>query len=184
MSRRRFVGLGLRGLAALALGALGLRLFGRAGQAPRPKTVWQIDPYKCVHCGACCESCVLAPSAVKATHAFDMCGYCDLCGAYFNTAAKVLSTAAENQLCPAGAIVRNWVEDPFYEYLIDEKRCVACALCVRTCASFGNASLYLQIKHDRCLNCNECSCARSCPAGAIVRVPAERPYIAKGGRGA
>jgi hypothetical protein len=44
---------------------------------------------------------------------------------------------------------------------------------------FGNASFYLQVRHDRCLNCNDCSIARQCPANAWERVPANQPYKLK-----
>jgi electron transport complex protein RnfB len=37
----------------------------------------------------------------------------------------------------------------------------------------------LQARHDRCLNCNECAIAQSCPAGAWQRIPADQPYLVK-----
>jgi electron transport complex protein RnfB len=91
-----------------------------------------------------------------------------------------LSTGAENQLCPSGAINRTFIENPYFEYSIDQETCIGCAKCVKGCGSFGNGSLFLQIQQDICLNCNECSIARSCPSGAISRVPAKQPYIPKG----
>lgn len=145
----------------------------------RPTTVWQIDPAKCVQCGRCATECVLNPSAVKCVHAFKVCGYCKLCGGYFPMDVKDLNTGAENQLCPTRAITRRFIEEPYYEYTIDENLCIGCGQCVKGCASFGNGSLYLQIRHDTCLNCNECSIARGCPVRAISRVPAERPYLLK-----
>jgi electron transport complex protein RnfB len=42
-----------------------------------------------------------------------------------------------------------------------------------------NGSLYLQVLHDRCVNCNECAIAKVCPTQAFVRLPAERPYLLK-----
>ena len=90
-----------------------------------------------------------------------------------------LDTGAENQLCPTGAIQRTFVEDPYYEYKIDEKMCIGCAKCVEGCNRFGNGSLFLQIRHDRCVNCNECAIAAACPSGAYVRVPADTPYLLK-----
>ena len=45
------------------------------------------------------------------------------------------------------------------EYIIDEELCIGCAKCVKGCAAFGNGSLHLQVRHDRCLNCNECTIA-------------------------
>jgi len=141
--------------------------------------VWQIDPYKCTQCGQCKTNCILTPSASKCTHAFQMCGYCDLCGGFLRQGAKTISTGAENQLCPTGAIKRRFVEEPYFEYTIDEKLCDGCAKCVKGCGDFGNGSLYMQIRHEICVNCNECSIARTCPSNAIIRVPADKPYIRK-----
>jgi len=141
--------------------------------------VWQIDPMKCTQCGQCKTNCVLTLSAVKCVHAYEMCGYCDLCGGYLRQGTKIISTAAENQLCPTGAIVRKFVEEPYFEYNIDEALCDGCAKCVKGCVDFGNGSLYMQIKQDLCDNCNECAIARTCPSDAISRVPANTPYLLK-----
>ncbi len=86
---------------------------------------------------------------------------------------------AENLRCPTDALRRSFVEDPYYEYVIDEARCIGCAKCVNGCTTFGNGSLHLQIRHDRCKNCNECYIARVCPVDAFVRVPADNPYLIK-----
>jgi len=141
--------------------------------------VWQLDPKKCVQCGQCATRCVLTPSAVKCAHSHAICGYCKLCFGYFQPGVTLLTESAENQLCPTGAIRRTPVEHPYYEYLIDEDLCVGCGKCVKGCTTFGNGSLQLQARHDRCLNCNECSIARDCPADAWRRVPAGRPYLLK-----
>jgi electron transport complex protein RnfB len=141
--------------------------------------VWQIDPHKCVACGNCATYCVLETSAVKCVHAFAMCGYCDLCFGYYRPRHTARDTAAENQMCPTGAIKRSFVEDPYYEYTIDESLCVGCGKCVKGCGDQGNGSLYLQVRHDRCLNCSQCEIAAACPADAFVRVPANRPYLPK-----
>jgi electron transport complex protein RnfB len=109
-----------------------------------------------------------------------MCGYCKLCTGYFEPEPNELNTGAENQLCPTGAIKRTFVEDPYYEYSIEEKLCIGCAKCVKGCTDFGNGSLFLQVRHDRCLNCNECAIAVACPANAYQRVSADKPYIIKG----
>jgi electron transport complex protein RnfB len=141
--------------------------------------VWQIDPYKCTSCEQCRTACVMTPSAAKCTNAFPMCGYCDFCPGFLRQGAKTYNTAAENQLCPTGAIVRKFVEEPYFEYTIDEKLCDGCSKCVKACADFGNGSLYLQIMHNLCLNCNQCRIARICPSDAVIRVPATEPYIRK-----
>ncbi len=178
LNRRTFLANGMRGASLLAIG--GLTGFV-AARKTTTGTVWQIDPNKCIQCGNCATYCVLKESAVKAVHGFGLCGYCDLCTGYFMPSPTELTTGAENLLCPTGAIKRSFVEDPYFEYTIDEPLCTGCGKCVKGCATFGNGSLYLQIRHDRCLNCNECSIAAACPAQAILRVPADKPYLLKEG---
>jgi len=176
-SRRDFINKGVRltlGLTVVGTGAMAL-----SRRSGGEEYVWQIDPFKYTQCGRCATDCVRAESAVKCVHAFDLCGYCDLCGGYFKPGAK-LETGAENQLCPTAAIQRRFIEEPFFEYIIDEELCIGCAKCVKGCAAFGNGSLQLQIRHDLCLNCNQCSIASVCPSNAISRVPVSDPYIIKG----
>jgi electron transport complex protein RnfB len=176
-NRRRFLRDGLWAGCAAGLGTT-------AGVAARKnggeQLVWQIDPQICVSCGNCAKYCVLERSAVKCVQLYAICGYCDLCFGYLEPDPRELDTAAENQLCPTGAIKRTFVEDPYYEYDIDEDLCIGCAKCVKACAVFGNGSFFLQVRHDRCLNCNECSIAAACPSGAFKRVPADKPYLLKG----
>jgi len=172
-----FVGEGLRMAGLLGLGGLGGFLAGRRGSDQT--TVWQIDPGKCIACGNCATHCVLDVSAVKCVHSFSMCGYCDLCTGYFQPEPNALNSGAENQLCPTGAIVRKFVEEPYFEYTIDELLCIGCGKCVKGCNAFGNGSLHLQVRHDRCVHCNECSIAIACPSHAFVRVPASSPYLLK-----
>ncbi|MBN1107515.1 MAG: ferredoxin [Bacteroidales bacterium] len=175
-SRRDFVRKAGRVLVVAPLVAVPLAL---AKKTTASGYVWQIDPFKCTQCGQCKTHCVKTPSAVKCVHAYVMCGYCDLCGGYLRQGVKTISTGAENQLCPTGAIVRRFVEEPYFEYTIDEDLCDGCGKCVKGCKDFGNGSLYLQINQSLCDNCNECSIARSCPAQAISRVPADMQYIPK-----
>lgn len=176
VNRLEFFKQGLGRIASMALGLVsGFTLFG----SQRKNTVWQINPMKCVHCEHCATSCVLTPSAVKCVQSYPMCGYCRLCFGYFQPNAPDLTTAAENQLCPTNAIERLFIEEPYYEYNIDEEVCIGCAKCVKACEMFGNASFYLQVRHDRCVNCNDCSIARQCPADAWERVPADQPYRIK-----
>jgi len=176
-SRREFIRKGSRISLLLTLGAVG---GFSARNITHEKYVWQIDPFKCTQCGRCATSCVMTPSAVKCLHAYDLCGYCDLCGGYLKPDPNKLSTAAENQLCPTSAIQRKYIEEPYFEYVINEDLCIGCAKCVKGCTSFGNGSLHLQIIHRICLNCNECSIARLCPSDAISRVKASKPYLVKG----
>lgn len=175
-TRREFLRHGLAGIAATALTATaGTAALGGAAK----DYVWQLDPDICVQCGRCETECVLNPSAVKCVHTYDICGYCKLCGGYHHPQTKSIDTAAESQLCPTGAIRRTFVEDPFYEYVIDEDICIGCAKCVKGCALFGNGSLFLQVHHGRCVNCNDCSIARACPVNAFRRVPVDQAYILK-----
>lgn len=176
-SRREFIRKGLTAITGTSIvGITGLSLSNSSSE----EMVWQLDPSKCVQCEKCATNCVLDESAVKCVHSYSMCGYCDLCSGYLQPSAKSRDTGAESQLCPTGAIKRTYIEDPYFEYIIDEKLCIGCAKCVKGCGAFGNGSLYLQVKHDICVNCNECSIARACPSQAYTRVPASKPYILRG----
>lgn len=177
VKRRAFLRQSFRTSAGVVLGAI---TFFAAKRSSAKPTVWQLDPYKCTKCGLCETSCVLELSAVKCVHTHAMCGYCTLCFGFFKPEADVLGTAAENQMCPTGALKRQFIEEPYYEYHIDEPTCTGCAKCVMGCNTFGNGSLHLQVRHDVCLNCNECSIAKVCPVEAFERVPADRPYLFKG----
>lgn len=178
INRKEFISKGSRLAASLCLGGMCGHIL--ASRSVDRETVWQIDPAKCVQCGNCATECIHTQSAVRAVHAFDVCGYCNLCGGYFPPAVNDLSTAAENLLCPTSAIKRTFVEEPFFEYSIIEELCIGCSKCVKGCAAFGNGSLYLQIQQDICTNCNECAIARSCPSDAISRVSADDPYKLRG----
>jgi H+/Na+-translocating ferredoxin:NAD+ oxidoreductase subunit B len=176
VSRRQFLRNGARVAALTGLGGL---MGVLADRTLADDTVWQIDPARCLRCDQCAKACVLPQSAVKCVHAYVLCGYCRLCTGYFVPEPNELNTAAENQVCPTAAIQRTFVEDPYYQYVIDEQRCIGCAKCVEGCNRFGNGSLFLQIRHDRCLNCNECAISRVCPGQAFKRVRADQPYLLK-----
>jgi len=176
-TRRDFINSGLRLSAFVVIGGLGGYLLKKSQSQT---LVWQLDPSKCIQCGRCATNCVMTPSAVKCVHVYDMCGYCDLCGGYFRPETKNLTTAAENQLCPTSAIKRKYIEDPYFQYDIDDALCIGCGKCVKGCGSFGNGSLQLQVRHDLCQNCNQCAIARDCPADAYSRVPADSPYVFSG----
>ena len=178
LTRRDVLRGALRGGTVFGMGGLAGYLAG-GGKAQAGDTVWQLDPNKCVKCGNCATYCVLETSAVKCVHDYKTCGYCELCFGYFEPKPNEVNTAAENQLCPTGAIKRTWVEDPYFEYTIDESLCVGCGKCVKVCGKEGNAALFLQVRHDRCLNCSQCTIALACPADAFRRVPADQPYILK-----
>jgi electron transport complex protein RnfB len=175
-TRRSFLAGSVRGAGLLA--ACGLAGLVVARRAPA-NTLWQIDPYKCMQCGKCASNCVLEPSAVKCVQVQILCGYCDLCTGYFEVNANALNTGAENQICPTGAIRRRFIEDPYYEYSIDESLCIACGKCVAGCAAFGNGSMFLQINQKLCVHCNQCTIASACPSQAVQRVSPDKPYILK-----
>ena len=176
-NRRDFIQSSSRFALALGIGGLGGMVLTKAKAG---EYVWQIDPFQCTQCGRCADECVLTPSDVKCFHAYDLCGYCDLCGGYLKPGAIEMNTAAENQLCPTAAINRKFIEEPFFEYSINEDLCIGCAKCVEGCSAFGNGSLHLQINQDLCVNCNQCSIASKCPSDAISRVPLDKPYKVKG----
>ena len=177
IDRRKFIVTGIRATLLVGIGGVAVLT---ARKTLSGQTVWQLDPAKCIQCGRCATNCVLAQSAVRCTHVYAKCGYCDLCGGYFKPETKTLTTGAENQLCPTNAIRRKFVEDPFFEYTIDEPLCIGCGKCVKGCGAFGNGSLQLQVRQNICEHCNECSIARNCPADAFSRVPANKPYLFKG----
>jgi len=177
LTRRQFVARLGRGASLCALGVATVPLFAHGD---RDELVWQIDPYKCTQCGRCQTECVLAQSAVRCVHDFSMCGYCEFCFGFFRDDATALTEGAENQACPTGALMRRFVEEPYYEYIVNEQLCIGCGKCVKGCNQFGNGSLYLQVQHDICLNCSECAIAAACPANAFVRLPATgRTYYVK-----
>ncbi|MEI7908459.1 MAG: ferredoxin [Verrucomicrobiota bacterium] len=177
LSRRELLKSGARGMSLLGFGAAAGFLGGRENKGAMR---WQIDPNQCIQCGRCATECVLEVSAVKCVHSSGMCGYCKLCTGYFEPEPINLDEGAENQLCPTGAIKREFIEDPYYEYSINKDLCVGCGKCVKGCNMFGNGSLYLQVCHDRCINCNICSIASACPAQAFHQVPVARPYLLRG----
>lgn len=177
ISRREFLRRALQAAGLFAAGSVfGLTMNRR----DRVGTVWQIDPLKCTNCGQCATECVLDPSAVRCVHDFSMCGYCDPCTGFYERGADDKGEGAENQVCPTGAISRRFLEDPYYEYSIDESLCVGCGRCAKGCAAFGNGSLYMQVRQNLCLNCNQCSIASRCPADAFMRIPDDGPlYVEK-----
>jgi electron transport complex protein RnfB len=180
LDRRDFLRGGTRTAGAVMLAGFAGVIAGRKGRAA--ETVWQIDPDVCTTCGNCATYCVLDESAVKAVQCFDLCAMCDPCPGYFDLSHQERSTAAENQLCPTGAVLRTFIAEqagvPRFEYYIDEPNCIGCGKCVEGCAMM-NGSLYLQVRHDRCVNCNQCSIAIACPSQAFRRVPADNPYLLK-----
>jgi Na+-translocating ferredoxin:NAD+ oxidoreductase subunit B len=174
MGRRSFLKAAARAVGALGLG-VGVGAVAAKGE--RDDLVWQIDPEKCIACGNCATACVLTPSAARCVHDVEICGFCDFCFGYFAEVRPGDEETAENLRCPTDAIIRSFVEEPYYEYLIDEPKCIGCAICVEGCRQYGNGSLVMQVRHNYCVDCNECAIAAQCPADAFVRVPADEPYL-------
>lgn len=198
-NRRSFLTIGLRAAGAAGLiGVVGAASYtkvrgGKNGdsaedgdqlirQADEDIMVWQLDPDRCIQCGKCETECVLDVSAVKAVNCYARCAMCDVCTGYFTTDEYRLNTSVENQLCPTSAIIRSFIREVdnelFFQYTIDEDLCIGCGKCVKGCAAM-NGSLYLQVRHDKCVNCNECAIAVACPADAFRRVPRTDATIRK-----
>jgi electron transport complex protein RnfB len=175
-TRRQFIDRTCRVLGFVGLGSAAGVLARRAGA----DTVYQVDPQRCTTCDLCRTACVLSLSAVKAVNDFDRCGYCMLCPAYYDVASVPDARGIPlGKVCPRDALKRKIVgtvdeEDPnnnYYEYTIDEALCDGCGKCVKACMPpAGNGSLRLEIRYDRCLECNSCAIAVACPDLAILRL--------------
>jgi electron transport complex protein RnfB len=208
-TRRQFFGIVGRGAGLIAVGGLGLHLvLGRDSEK-----VWQLDPTVCDGCSQlnldsngvlthkgssiCSTNCVLKLSAVKAVNDFTNCGYCNSCPAYFDAdSPNGPDGLPTGRVCPYDAIIRRAVGyvDPknpalnCYEYTIDETKCTGCGKCVIRCKPpKGRASLRLEVRHNLCVGCNQCSIAQACPAkktdpkyyGAFYRDGATNKWPAK-----
>lgn len=176
--RRDFLRSATRGAAVMTM-ALGVGSLMKKGLTA-DEFVWQIDPVACTECGKCATHCVIYPSAVKAVHAFSVCGYCDYCTGYFEPDPIGTNEGAENKICPTDAVLRDYISGPYFEYTIDEPHCIGCAKCVEGCRTYGNGSLHLQIMQDICVDCDSCSINNACPSDAFVKLPASEAYLIKG----
>lgn len=181
-NRRSFLNQCVQGTAIFALGALS----GTAANESlsslntgRQENLWQIDPQKCIACNQCAQWCVLDQSAVRCYHDYNICNYCKQCFGFFAVDFKTLNDSVENQMCPLGAIHRKCVNEPYFEYVIDQEVCIGCGKCVDGCNTFGDGALYLQIDQSRCAGCNECAIALKCPSRAITRTSSDAPYASK-----
>ncbi len=186
-TRRQFIDRSCRLLGFATIGGAAGLLAPRASAS----AVYQVDPTKCTSCDLCRTSCVLSLSAVKAANDFAKCGYCMLCPAYMDVTSKADAKGVPTgRICPQDALKRRVVgtEDPddpnnnYYEYTVDETRCDGCGKCVKACLPpAGNGSLRLEIRYDRCVECNECPIQIACPDRAIVRVEVPGlPPVARG----
>lgn len=150
---------------------------------------WRIDSTKCVNsrlgatgvevCDLCATSCVLPLSAVRAVNTYSQCGRCCICPAFYNITSETDEDGLPGEeLCPRGAIKRKAIgevdpDDPannYYEYVIDETLCNGCGKCVMGCKEpAGLGSIWLEVWHDVCLDCNRCAIAEACPEDAYYR---------------
>lgn len=142
---------------------------------PRTRYAWQINPDKCTFCGKCATACVRKPSAVKAVNDQKKCSFCVVCYGHIIDqdidSSKIDSHG--KRVCPNDAVSRRHYSggpDGCFIYTIDDKRCIGCGKCAKRCNGYGTKSMFLLIRPDLCLGCNECAIADACPSHAIERV--------------
>jgi len=180
-TRRNFLRLVGRGLGATALGAVAGRVLlgGRADAEfiqPPHGYGWQIDPDICTFCGLCETACVRQPSAVKAVNDQKKCANCVVCYGHIydrNLPSERIDRDGR-RVCPYDAVRRTRLTgglDGAYLYTIGCDHCTGCAKCALECNRHGTKSMFLIIRPDLCLGCNDCSIARVCEPGAVERVP-------------
>ncbi len=180
-------------LRRITRGAALLGMGGTAGyliQKAEGQIVWQIDATRCLNsrlgevgvkvCDLCLKECVVTQSAVRAVNEFSKCGRCCICPAYYNvTSAVGRDGLPSEKLCPRDAIARKSIgevdpADPannFYEYVIDEAKCDGCGKCVMACKEpAGLGSITLRVRHDLCVNCNNCAISIACPKDAVLQL--------------
>ncbi len=190
-TRRQFLSTVARGAGAITLGGAAVGLVVRADA----DKVWTIDIKDCSACtefnngpdglSKCATECVLKMSAVKAVNDFNKCGFCMICPGYHDVNSPVGEDGLPTgRVCPYDAIERravgwhdpNDVNNNPWEYVIDESKCTGCGKCVLGCAPpMGNGSLRLEVRHNLCVDCNQCAIASACPVDAFDRTPVTRP---------
>ncbi len=171
----------LLGLAAL--GGITARIFSKPSKdaefiAQGRRFAWQIDPDRCKSCGLCATSCVRMPSAVKAVNDQKKCSNCVVCYGHIrdNKIASDKIDTDGHKVCPVNAVKRKNFSggvDGMFLYEQDPLLCIACGQCTYRCNEYGSRSMFLVIRPDLCLGCNECSIAKACPNNAVERVPRE-----------
>ncbi|MHC4873484.1 MAG: 4Fe-4S binding protein [Planctomycetota bacterium] len=181
ISRRSFLKRLWQVVCTFFLGGIIYRIFfGKNPDAvfdqPATRFAWQIDHTKCTFCGTCATACVRKPSAVKAVNDQKKCSFCVACYGHLQDTTiesdKLLKEGI--RVCPRGAVKReNYTGglDGYYIYSIDDTACVGCGMCAKRCNDLGTRSMFLIIRPDLCVSCNQCDIALSCPSGAIERVP-------------
>lgn len=170
-------------LGAAVIGTATWRIFSPPAEdaefiAQGRRFAWQIDPEKCLYCGLCETACVRKPSAAKAVNDQKKCSNCVVCYGHISD-SKIDSDKIDSEgerVCPHNAVVRKNFSggvDGMFLYSNDPKNCVGCAKCVKRCNEHGSKSMFLVIRPDLCLGCNECAIAVACPHDAIERIPRE-----------
>ncbi len=182
-TRRNYLRRGGQVLGAAILGGAAWRSFSPPSESAEfisqaRRFAWQIDPDKCLHCGICETACVRKPSAVKALNDPKKCSNCVVCYGHI-TDPHIESTkidAEGERVCPVDAVTRinfSGGPDGMFLYAQDPRRCTACGRCAKRCNDHGTESMFLAIRPDLCLGCNECAIAVACPHQAIERIPRE-----------
>jgi len=182
-SRRKHLKHAGHWLGAALLGGSVWRISSPPGEeaefiAQNRRFAWQVDPEKCLYCGLCETACVRNPSAVKAVNDQKKCSNCVVCYGHI-TNSKIDSDKIDSEgerVCPHDAVVRENFSggvDGMFLYSNDPGKCVGCAKCVKRCNEHGTKSMFLVIRPDLCLGCNECAIADACPHDAIERIPRE-----------
>ena len=183
IDRKEFFRRSGHALGLAVLGTLGARMLMNPSDeaefiAQGRRFAWQIDPDKCQSCGLCATTCVRKPSAVKAVNDPKKCSNCVVCYGHI-TDSKIDSEKIDSEgkrVCPVDAVVRenfSGGKDGMFLYANDPKRCIGCGQCTKRCNEYGSQSMFLMIRPDLCLGCNECAIAVACPHAAIERVPRE-----------
>jgi len=178
-NRRNFLMIAGRIVCGFALGGIAYRVIGahmnEETAGPKSHFVWQIDPQKCTFCNKCETACVRKPSAVKAVNDQLKCSYCVVCYGHISdkniASEKIMSEG--KRVCPYDAVTRKNYSggtDGYFIYDIDDKKCTGCALCAKGCNEKGTKSMFMIIRPDLCLTCNNCNIADVCPEKAIERL--------------
>ena len=183
MKRRKALRIAGQLLGASSLCGVGWRVFSPPAEdadfiAQGRRFAWQVDPEKCEYCGLCETACVRKPSAVKALNDQKKCSNCVVCYGHITDThidSDKIDTEGE-RVCPVDAVARKNFSggvDGMFLYSNDAKLCIACSKCVKRCNEHGTKSMFLAIRPDLCLGCNECAIAVACPHDAIERIPRE-----------
>ncbi|MCX7935061.1 MAG: hypothetical protein N3A66_07355 [Planctomycetota bacterium] len=179
LTRRQLLIRAGRAIAAAALAVvtghvLRRALFSSQDGSLALRKIWQIDPDRCAFCELCARACVQKPSAVKAYNDQTLCSNCVVCyGHIANWNAASDQIDIQPTICPQQALRRRPLAggaEGYFLYEVIPERCNGCGRCAKECNRYGSRSLFLFIRPDLCLGCNECAIARVCPTKAIAPV--------------